>query len=456
MNKLSWISRLRIGPERLALIFLLAFNMVGVSYRWAWAVAQPWQGIFWAAPTLTLLVCAVVMLTAAPASEMGNDRRTAPLILGGIAFSFVLTLYQTTATSGVLLAVPALGVGAVLLLRFGTVWRITDFLVATAVAWTAYYTLQGDYQQIGGDLLPIIMAACQNLLHGLDPYTANYSHVTSNPFFYLPLQWLPYFPAAALGCDPRVVTVVIFLIFVGVVRLNAGAEMQSLPAMLLLSLLVTAISARAMARTYMLPSWILLACFTFAFSKGRNVVAALLLGCLLATRQTFVPDAVAVLVGVVFQMQIWRVLALAAISAVTAGAIFLPFMIYDTKFLWRTFVHGPALALAGNSGNLIASGQVGIVPLFGRLGLEAPSAAVQGTMVLLALAAIGLRRPKERLSLSLCVAGVDLLTALSGGQTFEYYWGSSFVIAGTALCCFPVAEPELDKAQKGWADDYNS
>lgn len=440
---------MRIGPERLALTFLLAINMVGVSYRWAWAVAQPWLGVFWAAPTLTLLACAVLMLTAAPVSEIGNDRRTDPLVLSAIAFSFVLTLYQTTATRGVLLAVPALGAGAVLLLRFGTVRllrfgtvrRITDFLVAAAVAWTAYYALQGDYQQIGGDLLPIIMAACQNLLHGLDPYTANYSHVTSNPFFYLPLQWLPYLPAAALGCDPRVVTVVVFLIFVGVVRLNAGAGMQLHPAMLLLALLVTAIGARAMARTYMLPSWILLACFTFAFAKGQNVVAALLLGCLLATRQTFVTDAAAVLVGVVFQMPIRRVFALAAISALTAVAILLPFMIYDNAFLWQTFVHGPALALAGNSGNVIAAGQVGIVPLLGRLGLGAPSAAVQGTVVLLALAAIGLRRPKERLSLSLCVAGVDLLTALSGGQTFEYYWGSSFVIAGTALCCPPVAEP---------------
>ena len=119
MNELSWISRLRIGPERLALTFLLAINMVGVSYRWAWAVAQPWLGVFWAAPTLTLLACAVLMLTAAPVSEIGNDRRTDPLVLSAIAFSFVLTLYQTTATRGVLLAVPALGAGAVLLLEGG-------------------------------------------------------------------------------------------------------------------------------------------------------------------------------------------------------------------------------------------------------------------------------------------------------------------------------------------------
>ena len=429
---------LRIGSVRLSLTFLLAINAISVSYRWAWAVAQDWMGLFWAAPTIILLGCAVLMLSAAPVADTGSSRQVGLLVLIAVASSFALTLYQTYqsgTTQDVLIAASALGMGAMILLRLQNVNRVIDYLVAAATTWTAYYVLQGNYQQIGGDLLPIIIAACQNLLHGIDPYKADYSHITSNPFFYLPLQWLPYLPAAALACDPRAVTVAIFLIFAGAIRLNAGGGLRLHQAMLLLAFLVTALGARAMARTYMLPYWVLLACFTFAFIKGRDVAAAFLLGCLLATRQTFVPDAVAVLVGLLFQMPIRRISVLAAISTLTAVAILLPFMVSDNALLWQTFVHGPALALTGNSGNFIAASQVGIVSLLGRLGLGGPFAAVQGTVVFLALAVVGLRRPMERLSLSLCVAGVDLLTALSGGQTFEYYWGSSFIIAGAALCC---------------------
>ncbi len=51
---------LRIAPELLAVTLLLAINLVSVSYRYAWAVAQPWQGAFWAVPTLILLACAVL------------------------------------------------------------------------------------------------------------------------------------------------------------------------------------------------------------------------------------------------------------------------------------------------------------------------------------------------------------------------------------------------------------
>ncbi len=425
---------MRIDPENLLLVILAAINLVGLTYRVSWVVPVPWRTAFWALPTGILLISAATMLVATPslpAAVKSNNERT---VLAAILATLVLTIYQTTSGSATLVVIPVLLASMTLALRFTTMRRTVDALLVVAIAFTAAYILQGDYRQIGGDLLPIIVAAGRNFLAGVDPYNADYSQVTRNPFFYLPLQWLPFVPAAGFGFDPRAITVTLFLLFVGVIRTSASSCARYAPAMLFVSLFVAAPFGHAMARTYMFPAWVLLTAFTYALVVGQDIAAAVLLGCLLATRQTFFADAAALLIGIVWQMPIGRVLLLAAVTAATAATVLAPFLVWDPFLLGRVFLQGPAQALAGNQGNPIATGQVGLAPLLAGFGLSVPSNLLQGMGILMALAGVAARRPIGRVPLALSVASVDLLTALSGGQTFEYYWGSSFVIACGALC----------------------
>src|SRR3954471_2284826 len=55
----------------------------------------------------------------------------------------------------------------------------------------------------GMDLLPITKAAIHNALHGRNPYLADYTSITTGPFFYLPPEWISYAPFEIAGINLR-------------------------------------------------------------------------------------------------------------------------------------------------------------------------------------------------------------------------------------------------------------
>ena len=71
------------------------------------------------------------------------------------------------------------------------------------------------------DMIPLLLAALDNLLHGHGPY-ATYSLPWPVPLTYLPLTWASYLPARLAGVDPRWTSTACELTLFGVLLSAAG------------------------------------------------------------------------------------------------------------------------------------------------------------------------------------------------------------------------------------------
>ncbi len=186
-----------------------------------------------------------------------------------------------------------------------------------------------------GDMLVVIEAGIERLLHNQNPYV-RYHVPWEVPLPYGPWLWMPYIVPYVLHVDPRVLTLVAFLTVAAAVIFAGGvavARGHAAIGLLLLGLAAMLALHPSIAQFYgighTMVYWPLLLLFCVMLRRERWTAIALLTGCLIPARTTMVSFVPIVLLHLYYRGE----LTLRRVAILTAAAVlpFVPFAIVD----WR-------------------------------------------------------------------------------------------------------------------------
>jgi hypothetical protein len=196
----------------------------------------------------------------------------------------------------------------------------------------------------GANMLEIIEAASRDFIGGSNPYHM-YAGIAEEPFGYLPGLWLPYSVFVLLGLDTRLFNVIaialIAWLFERGLRLAPGKRDVILGATLYPFLLSPPVS-QMLVHGHVWPYWLLLSIMAVLLVKERYLVAAIVFGLALASRQPalwIVPP----LFGYLASRLGWMAtLRLALIALATYATLILPFAFSKGAEFWRITYLGVA------------------------------------------------------------------------------------------------------------------
>jgi uncharacterized membrane protein len=197
------------------------------------------------------------------------------------------------------------------------------------------------------DMLPLIQAACRNLLSGQSPYRLYEFHEWPLPLTYLPGTWLAYLPAVVLNLDLRLINVAASAGAVAILW-TAARRVSAAPLVGVLFLLPQVVVFELYAEVAVF--WLVLAGFLSCLVRERYVLAAACYGLALATSPLaliFVPLLFA------FLSRRLTVRQLAGTVTLTVGVttiLVLPFLLWSPNaFLYGTvtWFNDPDIAGAG-------------------------------------------------------------------------------------------------------------
>lgn len=319
------------------------------------------------------------------------------------------------------LRISLLSSGAVLLVAF-----------AIVVARTSIFHL-------GADMLPVTAWADRVFLHGLNPYFEDYTSVTPGPFYYLPLQWLIYLPFEALHLDLRLLNLASLL---GVVGLYAWLW-RDIPRpwtgfAVLLAVIASRPATEMVYQGEVWPLWFLVSVFAVALLRGRLVVAAVLLGLLLACSQTTLVLAALLAVRQLRAGRPWRETALlGGIVVVVYAAIVFPFARGIGAFIDQNYIVLPHLAgIMSERTYHNATTQVSLLNVLTRTGLIGLRGPLQFAIGVTGIAVLALR-PRTTAAAFLAVCALTYLVAIGlNVQVWKYYY-----IQGVVLLFWSVFAP---------------
>lgn len=321
-----------------------------------------------------------------------------------------------------------LGILLVVTVAYGRRWfgRVSPFLILTlAASGLMIHTihemnLQPGYG--GMDLLPITVAAMRHAAAGIDPYSADYSTITPNPFFYLPLQWLLYLPFDLAGVNLRWVNFGAWLAIIGLFEgLVTKADDPPAARVMVYAILFSQPVFQAMD-TQVLPMWALLAQFMVLLLRNRLALVAFFCGCLLAASQLML--VVGALTGVYFMrvLPLKRFLPLGALVVGVSALIFMPFVLISPRFLFTVYVERPHIAIALWEFHRNAANSVSLTNLLFHLGLRSIGTAIQIMVVLAGIGLVFLRPPATKAGLIYLMGIVFLCAVALNGQILRYYY----------------------------------
>lgn len=199
----------------------------------------------------------------------------------------ILSLYLTLKPRDALLAIGIASAIAFILLRSKKEIYFYLFILLTLV-FVIEQSLSQSIASVASDILPIIEAANKQLLAGNNPYYADYSLITPNAYFYLPLQSLVYMPFEWLGVSYVWLNIIcylgLFAIFMHTAKDQNSLYLYLLIYPILLSTLMWQLIIGAQVLTYFLP----LGLGLHFLLKDKIFLAALFFGVAVAMRQTAV------------------------------------------------------------------------------------------------------------------------------------------------------------------------
>lgn len=272
------------------------------------------------------------------------------------------------------------------------------------------------------DLLPITKAAIRYAFQGIDPYRADYTNVTPNPFFYLPGEWITYAPFELLRINLCWIN---FGCWLAIIGLFEGAIFQPTNRAIARTFFYPVIAAfpviQAMA-TEVPPMWLGLTVFMLVLLRGRQKLAAFTLGALVVTSQLML--AVAMLSGAYFLRTLppRRFLACVAIAAAVMFVVLAPFVLFSSHFLRTVFIDRPRIATETWEAARNAYNSVGLNNLLVLLHLQPVRPYVQ-IAVLVAGAILLIVQPPRSTAEFLYISGVFFLCAVAlNGQILRYYY----------------------------------
>lgn len=297
-----------------------------------------------------------------------------------------------------------------------------------------------------GDMLPLVQAALDRFGRGENPY-ALYHMPWELPLVYLPLTWLSYLPAHALGLDLRFINLILEgVIFAALVVASPdrdGRTDQSRlrtrldsPAAALAALLFASGILKDWANhTTHQVFWALLALALVQDRQGRPMLAAVLLGACGAASP--LAAVLAPFLGLRWLREDGgpRALARAAIAATVAAALILPFALRDPGefmrgvFLWHNVPEHYAYELWKYTHG---QAQLGAAPLFVQFGVERWLKPVQAAVFLSFLLWSALHPPTRRALATYVWAGFCVFMLFNPLLRNHYWFAGGIALLAAA------------------------
>jgi hypothetical protein len=285
------------------------------------------------------------------------------------------------------------------------------------------------------NMLPIIVAGCQDLLHGENPLMKMYPGIATAPLYYLPGTVLPYCAPVAADLDPRALNLAILLLLLGL--LFRFQRFSSQPAAAALTTLPVLLSPMAMQMGYyghVWPYWLHVVGFAMAVLRGRYLLAAVLLGLALATRQMAV-FVYGMLGAVMFrELGLSRALVYGAIAAAVFALLVSPFLSDANVTLADLYYGGVRTAAVETHGaTLNPADQIALSGSFVWLGMRDWMMPLQVALAVLVTGALLLFATPSRHT-AIVRIGVSYVVVI-GASAFlhRYFYAPGFFLIALGL-----------------------
>lgn len=281
----------------------------------------------------------------------------------------------------------------------------------------------------GANMLEIIEAAARDFIGGNNPYHL-YPGIAETPFGYLPGLWLPYALFVWLGLDTRLFNVIavilLALLFERGLKIDPEKRAVILGATLYPFLLSPPVSVM-LVHGHVWPYWLLLSIMAVLLVKERYLVAAIVFGLALASRQPalwIVPP----LFGYLASRLGWMVtLRLALIALAAYATLVLPFAFSKGAEFWRIVYLGVADATTMQP-------HISASVWLSSIGMGALRKPVQ--VVALLAAMFWLYRRKADLTVFFLVTGIAYIWTVyfnNYAVRYVYFPGLFLLMAGMAM-----------------------
>lgn len=281
----------------------------------------------------------------------------------------------------------------------------------------------------GANMLEIIEAAARDFIGGNNPYHF-YPGIAGTSFGYPPGLWLPYALFVFLGLDTRlfnvIAVVLLALLFERGLKIDPEKRTFILGATLYPFLLSPPVS-KMLVHGHVWPYWLLLSIMAVMLVKERYLVAAIVFGLALATRQPALWIAPPLFGYLAARLGWLTTLRLSLIALATFAALVLPFALGKGAEFWRVVY----LGIADFSPDLLHINASIWLSSIGMDGLRRPvqAAALLGAMV-------WLYRRKADLPAFLLVTGIAYIWTVyfnNYAVRYVYFPGLLLLTAGMAM-----------------------
>jgi hypothetical protein len=404
----------------LLVLWLLSF-MLGTLYAFAYLGESLLAADYWVYSSVALAVVFLLLTLTIPFNTdlPVNSEWLAAFLLGLNIFA---TLYLRVEPSYVsLLWLPVMFFSLrhtrIAVPAFAASWvGICSYLVAN----DSGYLVEGS----GADMLAMIKAGSEVFLEGVNPHGMHFDEITKYPFMYLPAIWLPYVPFVAYDLDMRLLNLIVLALVTlsVVVRFNSTKDPVSLAVLLVLT---SPVISLLVMKGQVWPYWLLCWLFAIAASRGSVLLAAGLLGLMLASRQW----ALLFLTGFPFYLLRTRgwvsTLRAGGVTLVVFVLITLPFFIWDSSLFEVTYLD-PMREVHHNFTYKFAMTTV----LNHFDALELKSLLFVAVLIVSAVWVALARSDSE----SVWRAGLSFVAAVAfNTKVHPYYYVSGLLVAGAAL-----------------------
>lgn len=444
VDSLPFVKKGAMNPARyslaVALIFFATVSLLslvyGLQYRFS-------DGLFAYFAVMSVPFLLLIGLLSALAMISIRFR---PMKIDSTLLAFALTALSWTCTAfvyskqmapvplPVLVLVPVIAgfLGERLWRRGSGAWPI----VIGALGFQIYSVAITPLDASAANMLPLVIAGGRDFFAGSNPYLQQYPGIADIlHFHYLPGLWLPYAMVDHFGVEPRLVSFAALLGCIGLLGWAAYRNNQRTAlACLLWPLVVSPMTMQMVVSGHIWPYWLTLCGFIFVLLERRLIMAAVMLGLMLSTRQLAIFIAVPVAVFFVRAAGFKRTCYLGIVTIVVYFLIIGP-------FLWSTpdFLHLAYLGLPGKEQAHIAAGnpldQIGASGLLYHMGLHRYRGFLQATILLAAVVYLMRKTKFDEYSLLAFTGSLYLWLVSLNPFLYRYHYvpGLLLLIAGLAL-----------------------
>lgn len=428
------------GIALVGIMLILAGAAYGMNFR----LSPDWRPVFFRGISLAWLggLCALAALVLTFSGRLVATELLSRVGAWSCLAQLGLTAFFNLPTQ---LAIAAITAGAfatwIIARRFGPNGVMLGAMVGGVAGFVASLVFIGIDR---ADMLPFIGHAIDVFVAGEDPYAADFSSITPNPFFYPPVQWLIFLPLKIAGLDIRILNLVCAAGLILLVETQGRWRRNALRAGVY-PILLSPLAFPMMHSGQVWPYWLTIVIFGLLVLGRRWMPAALVVAIAVGIRQTALVPAAAVFTVMLMWERPRISVRTAAVGAAVMAVVFVPLVVWSDRAIGMIFVEGPRLAqtLAHRAGNPLD--QIALSNWLGWLGLERWDTGVEIALALavVALTIVAARRGTGRM---LAMAGIGYaLTVAANPYVHRYYY-----VAGLLLFVIGLADDTVWEKPQRW------